>query len=190
MQKQTHNNKRKRSLIKFALVLAVLLLYAGFTINQYGVTAGLSVTGLTWAFFVFATPIADAGFLLAFPIRLIVGVRMLYTQIAVWIFGAVLVAYYVLTDSPVFAKTGLLELFHTILVTPWPLWLILILSFIGTLVTILFDDDVVDVVGSKQKNKRFLKKRHQIYLTIAIFLLTLLVYVLLLRLTHTSISLF
>lgn len=187
-QKKTHK-KQKNSLIRFLLILLILVAYAGFTIYEYGVSQGLGVTGLTWAFFVFATPIADAGFLLAFPIRLLSGVRMLHTQIGVWLFGALLVGYYLSTNPDIFMTTGILELFHTILTTPWPLWLILILSFVGTLVSIIFDDDVVDVVGAKNKKRRFGRAQHTLYLTVAIFAVTVIAYIFLLRTTHIDIKL-
>jgi hypothetical protein len=64
--------------------LAIVFIYLTIAILQYGIKDGLIVTALSWSFFVFCTPIADAGFLLDFPIRLIAGFRMLHTEIVVW----------------------------------------------------------------------------------------------------------
>ncbi len=163
--------------------------YTSYTIHNFGVQQGLSVTGLTWAFFVFATPIADAGFLLAFPDSPSSRVRMFYTQIVVWVLAAVLVAYYMTVEPSVFEKTGILQLFYTILTTPWPLWLILAFSFLGTYVSIKFDDDIVDVAGAKHKKQLFARKRRQLVLSASIFLVTVLMYVVLLHTTHTTIAL-
>ncbi len=114
---------------------------------------------------------------------------MLYTQIGAWLFGAFLVAYFLMFDTATFDKTALLQLFHTILVTPWPLWLILILSGFGTYVNILFDDDVFDVAKAKNKKTLFDTNREQLYTTIVIFTATFMLYVLLLHATHTHIKL-
>ena len=183
-----HKKQKTDGLRKFFLVLVVLIAYTLFAIHSYGLEQGLSVTALMWAFFVFATPIADAGFLVAFPIRLITGIKMLYTQIGVWIFGAALVASYLVFNPAIFDKTGVLQLFHTILVTPWPLWLILILSWIGTFVSIVFDDNLVDVATAKNKQKSLKKTRTKFYFTASVFTLTFVVYIILLHATHTTIK--
>ena len=175
---------------RFILVLAVLVAYAAYAIHSYGVKQGLSVTALTWAFFIFATPIADAGFLLAFPIRLITGLRMLYTQIGVWIAGLFLVAGYLLFSAGTFDKTPLLGLFHKIITMPWPLGLILVLSAVGTYVSILFDDDVVDIATAKDKKTRLRDERRRLYYTVLIFAITVVLYVVLLRATDTHINIF
>lgn len=173
---------------RFLLVLAVVIAYAGFTIYQYGLAQGLSVTALTWAFFVFATPIADGGFVLAFPIRLITGFRMLYTQIIVWVVGAVMVAGFMLSNPGVFQTTGVLQLFYHILTTPWPLGIILVLSAVGTYLNIIFDDEVIDVASSENKQTSLRKNRKKLYFNIAILALTVLMYIVLLQVTGTTIN--
>ncbi len=179
-----------KGLKRFLLVLAIVVAYAVYSVYSYGLKQGLSVTLLTWAFFVFGTPIADAGFLVAFPIRLVSGFRMLYTQIIVWVVAAFLVAAYFAADVAVFDKTGILQLFHKIIVTPWPLSLILILSAIGTYVSVVFDDKVFDVAASKNKKQSLRAGSVKLYSTIAIFVATFALYVLLLDITHTHIKIF
>ena len=182
--------KNIRDIVKFLLVLLVLLAYGLYATYSYGVQQGLSVTLLTWSFFVFATPIADAGFLVAFPIRVITGFRMLYTQIVVWLAAALCVTVYLFLYPEVFSITPLLDLFHKIITTPWPLGLILVLSAIGTFMSVLFDDDVYDVASSSNK-KMSLKTSHtKFYYTISIFSATLIIYLWLLSATHISIKLF
>lgn len=181
---------RQTDLLRFAAVLLVVVLYTIVSIRSYGVAQGLSVTALTWAFFVFATPIADGGFLVAFPIRLITGFRMLYTQFVVWTVGILLVAYYLYFSPEVFEKSALLQLFYAILTTPWPLGIILILSGIGTYISIRFDDEVVDVAASKQRRSMWRKHRKSLAFNIGMFATTLVLYVVLLRVTHTDIALF
>lgn len=180
---------KKSELVRFIVVVLIIAAYAGYTVSSYGLEQGIGVAALTWAFFVFATPIADGGFVVAFPIRLITGFRMLYTQILIWIFGALLVAGYLIYSAGTFHKTALLQLFYDILVTPWPLGIILVLSAVGTFVSIKFDDDVVDVATAKHK-KYALKKRHlNLYISIAIFIVTIILYIILLKVTGTNIGL-
>ncbi len=176
------------ALQRFFLVVLVIAGYFAFTVYSYGLAQGIAVTALTWAFFVFATPIADGGFVLAFPIRLITGFRMLYTQIIVWIVGVILVASYMLYSPNTFSVTPLLELFYAILTNPWPLGIILLLSALGTFISIRFEDDVVDVVGSKHKKADLAKKRKQLYLNLGFFIATIVAYVLLLNITGTDIA--
>lgn len=181
---KTKNDNIKR----FFLVLAVLVIYLGYTVHEYGIGQGLSVTALTWAFFVFATPIADAGFLIAFPVRLITGIRMLYTQIGVWTTGIILVVSYLILSPAAFDRTSLLQLFHEILVTPWPLGLIIVLSTIGTYISIVFDDNVIDIAKAKNKKKHFKSIRSRLYYMVFIFIATFALYAFLLRTTDTHIA--
>lgn len=69
---------KKHTLRKFILVFLVLITYFLITSLKIGFREGISITLLTWSFFVLSTPIADAGFLLDFPIRLITKLRMVY----------------------------------------------------------------------------------------------------------------
>ena len=65
-----HHTKRE-VLFKFLILLGILLAYASLVVWQYGLKDGGMITLLTWSFFVLCTPIADAGFLLDFPLRLL-----------------------------------------------------------------------------------------------------------------------
>ncbi|MCA9353073.1 hypothetical protein KC901_02720, partial [Patescibacteria group bacterium] len=64
-----HETKRN-ALIRFALVLILFVGYFAFIAFRYGLENGFLVTAGTWSFFVLCTPVADAGFLLDFPLRL------------------------------------------------------------------------------------------------------------------------
>ncbi len=183
-------SKQKPGLIRFLVILAVVMAYGAFALYKFGVQDGLSVTALTWSFFVFATPIADAGFLIGFPLRLLLGVRMLSSQIGVWIVAFFMNVFALAFDAGIYSKTPLLELFHKILVTPWPLWSILILSGIGTLATILFDDDAVDIASSKEKKQLLKERKRAVVINLGTFAVTVLLYIVVLSATHTSIKVF
>ena len=93
----------------------------------------------------FCTPIADAGFMLDFPIRLITGLRMLVIEVGVWVFAAALNVFALIFFPEVYQKTVLLELFHKISTTPCPLFLIILLSGFGTFSSLVVCDDSFDL---------------------------------------------
>jgi len=78
-----HQTKREE-LVKFLLLLGVLIGYFAYLSWQYDLATGGIVSVLTWSFFVLCTPIADAGFLIDFPVRIITGLRMVFTEMIVW----------------------------------------------------------------------------------------------------------
>ncbi len=75
---------KKQVLYQFLLLCILLVSYFSYLSYQYDVMTGGIASALTWSFFVLCTPIADAGFLLDFPLRLLFGIRMLISEIAVW----------------------------------------------------------------------------------------------------------
>ena len=51
---------------------------------KYDASTGFGISLLTWSFFVLCTPVADGGFILAFPIRLLFKIKMSLTQSVLW----------------------------------------------------------------------------------------------------------
>lgn len=147
--------------VKFLLVFLAFVVYLIFTSSKFGFVDGVKISLLTWSFFVFCTPIADAGILVDFPIRLFTGVRMIYSEVVVWVIAAVVNVYVFIFYSHLYSTTILTSLFHKILVTPFPYWAIIILSAIGTFFSVYFADEVLDVL-SKEKKKREFYEKHKI----------------------------
>ncbi len=177
----SHETK-KHVLIKFGLVVLVFLSYFIFITLKYGVQDGFFVTSLTWSFFVLCTPIADAGFLLDFPFRLITRVRMLFSEIIVWIIALSLNLYAYFSTPEIYAKTKLLLLFKHILDQPFPFWSIILISAIGTFMSIRFGDELMDKV--KHKERTLYKKQkhtHKFWGMIFIFVLSIILYDFLLK---------
>ncbi|MGH1398009.1 MAG: hypothetical protein ACRBCT_02230 [Alphaproteobacteria bacterium] len=146
-----HQTKRER-LIKFLLLLIVLLGYFGYLSWEYGLATGGLVAALTWSFFVLCTPVADAGFLLDFPVRLVTGVRMFVTEIIVWGI-AILINVSALFLSPEsYQNTFLTSLLHKVLTTPWPYWSIIALCGFGTFLSVRFGDEMMDVISHKNRD--------------------------------------
>ncbi len=160
------NNITKKQLIKFLSVLIILLAYTLFVILKYGAKDGVAISVLTWSFFVFCTPIADAGFLIDFPIRLLTGMRMIYSEMIVWALALITTLGFLLVKPSIYQNTIILNLFHHILTTPVPYWLIIILSAAGTFLSIHIGDELYDSIKSKR-----LKYANKYYMIVAVFII-------------------
>ena len=62
---------KKQVLFKFVLLCVLLGSYFAYLSFKYGVATGGIASALTWSFFVICTPIAEAGLLFDFTLRLI-----------------------------------------------------------------------------------------------------------------------
>ena len=109
------------------------------------------MTVLTWSFFVLCTPIADAGFLLDLPIRLLFGFRMLYSEILVWGIALIINGSAILYNQEAYDRTVLTALFKKIILTPFPYWSVFLLSGIGTFLSIYFGDEMLDVLRHRDR---------------------------------------
>lgn len=139
-------------LIKFLLLCALLLSYFGYLSFQYDLVTGGIAALITWSFFVLCTPIADAGFLLDFPLRIIFGIRMIISEIVVWAI-AIIINLLAFSIWPEYYQTTVLtQLMHAILVTPYPYWAVIVLSGIGTFLSIRFGDELMDVIHHKDRD--------------------------------------
>ncbi len=138
---------------KFLSLVAIVLAYFGYMSWKYDASTGLMVTVLTWSFFVLCTPVADGGFILAFPVRLLFSFKMAYTQIILW-FVAIGINIFVFLYSPdSYNLTFLTGLLKTIISEPYPYWSILIISAFGTFLSIFFGDEMMDVASHKDRTK-------------------------------------
>ncbi len=160
---------KKHAFKKFLIVLAIFVAYLIFVCWKYGVKGGTEVGLLTWVFFVFCTPIADAGFLVGFPARLLTGIRMIYSEVIVTIVAALITIYSLIFTPSIYEKTALLRVFKRILIQPVPFWLIIILSTIGTFFSIYFADELVDVAKHSERVK-YKKHKRSHYIIISLFM--------------------
>lgn len=165
---------KKHSFIKFLLLLLVFVIYSSFTFLNEGLKNGFLVSIISWSFFVLCTPVADAGFLLDFPVRVISGFRMVYSEIIVW-FIAIFVNILSLTFFPqIYSKTILLYLLYYIITQPFPYWGIIILSGIGTFFSVYFGDELIDVSFHNQR-KKFHKHLTKHKIVIFVFVISLII---------------
>jgi len=167
---------KKNVLVKFLIIFSIVLIYLIFSMFRYGASNGLLTTILTWSMFVLCTPIADAGFLMDFPIRLLTNVRMIYSETIVWITAISLNVSGLFFYPSVYNNTALLKILRIIISNPFPYWSIIILSLIGTFLSIYFGDELIDVSLHKQRKKHSKhKKKH--YTIIILFTITLVIIV-------------
>ena len=142
----------KQVLYKFILLCILLLGYFSYLTFRYDVVTGGIASVLTWTFFVLCTPIADAGFLLDFPLRLLFGIRMLISEIAVWVVAITFNVVSILYFAEYYETTTLTKLLHAILTTPYPYWSVILLSGAGTFLSIRFADELLDVLHHRERN--------------------------------------
>ncbi|MFK8041136.1 hypothetical protein [Congregibacter sp.] len=141
------------SLWRFLALVAVLVGYFAYMSWKFDAATGAWLALLSWSFFVLCTPVADGGFIVAFPVRLLFGTRMLLTQLVVWIVAiAINVAAMQYAPSN-YADTELTNLLLKILTTPWPYWSILAISAAGTGMSIWFGDEMMDVTSHADRAK-------------------------------------
>ena len=142
---------RRQVLIKFLLLVLVLLGYLGYLTYTLDFRTGSVAALLTWSFFVLCTPIADAGFLLDFPLRLIFGIRMFISEIVVWGIAISLNAIALIWFADDYQTTTLTRLLYAILTTPWPYWSVIVISGFGTFLSIRFGDELMDVLHHSER---------------------------------------
>ena len=143
-KKETH--PKKQLFHKFFLLCVLLAGYFSYLSFQYGILTGGIASALTWSFFVLCTPIADAGFLLDFPLRLLFGIRMLVSELVVWAVAITVNIVTLLYFADYYETTKLTILLHAILTNPCPYWSVILLSGTGTFLSIRFADEIMDVI--------------------------------------------
>ena len=149
---------KKHVLYKFLLLCALLTGYFAYLSFEYDLITGGIAAALTWSFFVLCTPIADAGFLLDFPLRLLFGIRMVMSEIAVWGIAITVNVITLLFFAEYYETTKLTMLLHAILISPYPYWGVILLSGIGTFLSIRFGDELMDVLH--HKDRTYFHKHH------------------------------
>lgn len=145
-------NPGRQVVYKFVLLCMLLVSYFAYLSFEYDLRTGGIASALTWSFFVLCTPIADAGFLLDFPLRLIFGIRMMVSEIAVWVLAITINMVALFYFSEYYETTKLTMLLHAILTTPYPYWAVILLSGTGTFLSIRFADELMDVIHHRDRD--------------------------------------
>jgi hypothetical protein len=168
--KHLHKHETKQYiLIKFLAVLAILFAYFLFISHRYGVKDGFFVTFLTWSLFVLGTPVADAGFLIDFPVRMLFHIKMFYSEVIVWLIALSLNFYAIIFRPEIYETTHILYFFKKILVNPFPYWGIIILSALGTFVSVRFGDELMETISHHERSF-YHKHKYNYHFLILIFI--------------------
>lgn len=168
---------KRQVVFKFILLCALIAGYFTYLCIEYDVLTGGIASLLTWSFFVLCTPIADAGFLLDFPLRLLFGIRMFLSEIVVWAVAIAINLISIIYYPDFYDTTALTRIFHAILTNPWPYWSVVVLSGIGTFLSIQFGDELMDVVHHRDRS--FFHKhgyKHELIIMISLFVVILIGY--------------
>lgn len=163
----------KHPIIKFISVLSLIILYFLFVSRSHGLKDGFLISILTWSFFVLCTPIADAGILIDFPMRLITGMKMIYSELMVWVVAISFNLFMFFNNPNVYKQSILLSLFKHIIETPFPYWTIILLAAAGTFLSIYMADSLMDAKKTKKSN--FLIK-HKIIIFIFLIIFVIILY--------------
>lgn len=150
----THSNAihpSRQVLIKFLLLCLLLFGYFAYLSFKFDMLTGGVASLITWSFFVLCTPVADAGFLLDFPLRLLFGIRMVVSEVAVWAIAIGINAFAISFAPRYYDTTLLTTILHKIILTPYPYWAIVVLSGIGTFLSIRFGDELMDVLHHRDR---------------------------------------
>lgn len=167
---------------KFILLCLLLIAYFGYLSYEYDLITGGIASLITWSFFVLCTPIADAGFLLDFPLRLLFGIRMIISEVVVWAIAILINIIALFYFQDYYNITPLTKLAYAIMTTPYPYWTVILLSCIGTFLSIRFGDELMDVIS--HRDRAFFHKHNFIY-EIVLFIFFILVFLGYYELTST-----
>jgi len=142
---------QKQVFVKFLFLCGLLLSYFAYLSYEYDLLTGGVAAILTWSFFVLCTPIADAGFLLDFPFRLLFGIRMIISELIVWAAAVLINVLILFYDNSYYDTTLITKLLYQIISTPYPYWGVVILSGAGTFLSISFGDELMDVIHHRDR---------------------------------------
>ena len=161
---------------KFIVLSLLLLGYFAYLSYEYDMLTGGIASLITWSFFVLCTPIADAGFLIDFPLRLLFGIRMIISEIVVWAIAISINLISLFYFQEYYNVTPLTRLAHAVMITPYPYWGIIFLSGIGTFLSIRFGDELMDVVH--HRDREFFHKHNFKYeiLLVIFFIVVIMAY--------------
>lgn len=144
-------NPKRNVLYRFLLLCLLFFSYFGYLSYEYNLLTGGITAALTWSFFVLCTPVADAGFLLDFPLRLLFGIRMFFSEIAVWGIAIALNMVSLVYFAEYYETTKITKLLHAILTNLYPYWILILLSGLGTFLSIRFGDELMDVIHHRDR---------------------------------------
>ena len=92
------------------------------------------------------------GFCLIFHCAYYLAYRMIFSEIAVWAIAILINVTALLYFQVYYNTTPLTKLTYAIMTTPNPYWVVILLSGIGTFLSIRFGDELMGVVSHKDRD--------------------------------------
>jgi len=184
MQNDIHikHETHKNIWLRFIFIVLLFVGYFVFISFKYGAGQGLLITWITWSVFVLSTPLADAGFIIDFPVRLLFKFKMFISEIFVWLIAIILNIYAYFAVPEIYSTTKILTVFKHILDQPFPFWTVFLISGLGTFLSVKFGDELVDVM--KHKDCSYSKKhklKWRLIAFVSIFIIIFIIYDFLLK---------
>lgn len=169
----------KNKITKFLILAISFFIYFLYLAHKQGAVNGSLATLLTWSFLVLCSPIPDGGFLIDFPLNLITNIKMVYLEIFPWLIAISINIYAYFYKSQIYKSNKILKLLKEIISRPNPYWSIIIISCIGTFLSLHLADKIVD----KVKNHKQINKTKN-FITLITVVITIIMYTVLLKDLH------
>lgn len=102
---------------------------------------------------------------------------MVLSEMIVWSIAITVNLISILYFPEYYDTTALTKVFHIILITPYPYWGVILLSVIGTFMSICFGDEMMDIASHSERS--FFHKhgyKHELIVTVAIFAIIIIGY--------------
>lgn len=112
-------------------IISLVFLFLSFYMTHSFKTSILA-TFVVWSFYILCVPAYHGKFILGIPYKIITGKKFLYPERILWplaiILNLVAINYY----NYIYQTTIITHLFYQIISRPWPFWLIIVISSLGT----------------------------------------------------------
>lgn len=109
----------------------LVLLFLSFYINHSFSTA-LLATLITWSAYILCIPAYHGKMILGIPYKIITGKKLLYPERIVWPAALIFSIITMYSYGYIYKTTFITHLFYQILSNPWPQWIIIFVSGLGT----------------------------------------------------------
>lgn len=124
-------NSKLTTLLFIIPVSLLILLFLSFYIN-HNFTTSLLATLITWSAYVLCIPAYHGKFILGIPYKIITRKKLLYPERILWPAAIIFNFISVYSYNSAYQTTIVTHLFYQIISTPWPQWLIILVSALGT----------------------------------------------------------
>lgn len=120
-----------KSLFFIIPISFLILLFLSFYL-KHNFKTSLAATFITWSFYILCIPAYHGKFILGIPYKFITGKKLLYPERILWPTALIFNIFIIFKYKTVYETTVITHLFYQILSNPWPQWLIIFLSGLGT----------------------------------------------------------